>query len=27
VTVENGRVKRPRKVDDLDAALWGPGRR
>ena len=25
--VENGRVKRPRKVNDLDAALWGPGAR
>ena len=27
VKVENGRVKRPRKADDLDAALWGPGAR
>ena len=27
VKVENGRVKRPRKEDDLDAALWGPGSR
>lgn len=27
VKVENGRVKRPRKADDLDAALWGPGTR
>ncbi|WP_299342737.1 MGMT family protein [uncultured Pseudoxanthomonas sp.] len=25
VKVENGRVRRPRKADDLDAALWGPG--
>lgn len=25
VKVENGRVKRPPKADDLDAALWGPG--
>ena len=25
VKVENGRVKRLRKVNDLDAALWGPG--
>lgn len=27
VKVENGRVKRPPKADDLDAALWGPGAR
>ena len=27
VKVEGGRVKRPRKADDLDAALWGPGPR
>lgn len=27
VKVENGRVRRPRKADDLDAALWGPGAR
>jgi methylated-DNA-protein-cysteine methyltransferase-like protein len=27
VKVENGRVKRPRREDDLDAALWGPGAR
>lgn len=27
VAVVNGRVKRPRPADDLDAALWGPGKR
>lgn len=27
VNVENGRVKRTRPADDLDAALWGPGTR
>ncbi|MEL1263841.1 MGMT family protein [Pseudoxanthomonas putridarboris] len=27
VTVVNGRVKRARPADDLDAALWGPGKR
>jgi Predicted methylated DNA-protein cysteine methyltransferase len=27
VKVENGRVKRTRREDDLDAALWGPGAR
>ena len=27
VTVENGRVKRPRRTDTLDEALWGPGER
>ncbi len=27
VKVENGRVKRPSKASDLDAALWGPGTR
>ena len=27
VKVENGRVKRPRRTDTLDEALWGPGER
>lgn len=27
VAVQNGRVKRTRSDDDLDAALWGPGKR
>ncbi len=27
VQVENGRVRRPRQVDTLDEALWGPGER
>ncbi|WAC63359.1 MGMT family protein [Pseudoxanthomonas sp. SL93] len=27
VAVVNGRVKRTRREDDLDAALWGPGNR
>ena len=27
VKVETGRVKRPRRTDTLDEALWGPGER